>query len=263
MPSVRFSFDEEVALLVVDAGRAERRDGLQAVDGDHVAVLVLLLLDEVLLAGVVVALGDLLVHPLQRLLLPLLRAGRAVERLGRPQRVVGELDGRRALGAEPAQRVRRVRVALDVDDLAVLGVDQLTAADRAVRTDAGEGLRLLDLQRRGRRLDGRQVEAGADRHAGGGGAAELQEVTAGQAHGEPSLSRSAAMAVRRRSPLGAGQLFPDAADDDDPLRAGPPSSSILHDVTGVQRGEVRAGPLVADDERLLRRTGPCRRRRRS
>src|SRR5207237_10483946 len=104
---------EEVALLVVDAGRAERGDGLQAVDGDLLAVLVLLLLDEVFLAGVVVAPGDLLVHPLDRLLLPRLRAGRAIERAARPQRVVGELDRRGALGTTPSQHVRSVRVSLE------------------------------------------------------------------------------------------------------------------------------------------------------
>src|SRR4029453_13439197 len=82
---------EEVALLVVDASGAQRGDRFQAVDDVLLAVLVLFLLDEVLLARVVVALGDLVVHPLQRLLLPLVRAGRAVERLGRSQRGVGGL----------------------------------------------------------------------------------------------------------------------------------------------------------------------------
>src|SRR5581483_7918474 len=35
----------------------------------------------------------------------------------------------------PAARDRRVRVALDLDDLLILDVDLLAAADRAVRTD--------------------------------------------------------------------------------------------------------------------------------
>src|SRR5207244_2004265 len=107
-------------------------------DGALLAFLVLLLLDEVLLAGVVVALGDLVIHPLDRLLFPPVRAGRAVERLGRPQRIVRQLDGGGTLGAEPAQRVWGVRVALDVDDLVVLRLDELSAAARAVRAGARE-----------------------------------------------------------------------------------------------------------------------------
>src|SRR5438093_262133 len=98
------------------------------------------------LVRVVVAPGDLVVHPVELLLLPRVRPGRAVERLRGPQRVVGELDGRRALGTEPAQGVRSVGIALDVDDLAVLGVDQLATAHRAVRTHTTDGLRLFDFQ---------------------------------------------------------------------------------------------------------------------
>ena len=51
-----------------------------------------------------------------------------------------ELEDRRALGAERALVVRTARVAFDVDDLAVDGVDQRGAADRAVGTDARRGL---------------------------------------------------------------------------------------------------------------------------
>jgi hypothetical protein len=115
--------------------RAERRalKPAGAVDRHLLAVLVLLLLHEILLARVVVALGDLLVHPVERLLLPLVRAGRAVHGLGRPQRVVGELDGGRALRAEAAEGMRRVGMPLDVDDLVALRVHELDAADRAFR----------------------------------------------------------------------------------------------------------------------------------
>src|SRR5207249_9818130 len=90
---------------------------------------------------------------------PRVRAGRAVARLGRTQRVVGELDGRRALWTPPSQRVRGVGVALDVDDLAVLGVDQLATAHRAVGTHAAEDLRFLDFQRCSRGLDGGEIES--------------------------------------------------------------------------------------------------------
>ena len=51
-------------------------------------------------------------------------------------RIAGrQLQRRRALRAQPAAAVRRVRVALDLHDLAVLDVDVLRAADRAVRAD--------------------------------------------------------------------------------------------------------------------------------
>src|SRR5262249_46369362 len=156
------------------AGRAERGDGLEPVDGDVLAVLVLLGLDEVLLARVVVALGDLLVHPLEGLLLPLVGPGRAVERLDGAQGVVGELNGRRALRAQAAQRMGRVRIALDVEDLVALGIDELTAAHGAVRANAARDLGLLDLEGRGGRFDRGPVDTlGPDRYTGRGGAAEL------------------------------------------------------------------------------------------
>src|SRR5207302_3726242 len=98
---------QEVALLVVDAGRAQGRDRLQPVDDVLLAVLVLLCLDEILLARVVVPLRDLLVHPLDRLLFPRLGARRAIQRLRGTERIVRELDRRRALRTETSQRARR------------------------------------------------------------------------------------------------------------------------------------------------------------
>src|SRR5262249_3370945 len=156
------------------------------VDRDVLAVLVLLRLDEVLLARVVIALGDLLVHPLERLLLPLVGPRRAVERLDGAPGVVGELDGRRTLRAQAAQRMGRVRVALDVENLVALGIDELAAAYCAVRTDATRGLGLLDLERRGGRLDRRPVDAlGAGGHSRRRSATELQEVTSRETHASP------------------------------------------------------------------------------
>src|SRR5258707_2780371 len=120
---------------------------------------------------------SLVVHPVERLLLPLVRAGRPVHGLGRPQRVVGELDGGRALRAEPAQGVRGVGMPLDVDDLVALGVDELDAPDRAVRADAGVHGRFLDLERGGRRLYRLEVEGGgADRNPGSSGPRVLEEI---------------------------------------------------------------------------------------
>ena len=60
----------------------------------------------------------------------------AVERLALAARVVDELLARGSLGAQTAPRHRRVRVALDLDDAAVLDEDALAAADGAVRAHA-------------------------------------------------------------------------------------------------------------------------------
>src|SRR3989441_3001246 len=88
--------------------------------------------------------------------------------------------------SQSAQSVRRVRIAFDVDDLVVLGVDQLAAPDRAVRAHATKGLGFLDLQGRGCGLDRREIDSPArDRDAGGGRAPELEKITPRQTHGDP------------------------------------------------------------------------------
>ena len=51
-----------------------------------------------------------------------------------------ELERRRAFRAEAAVRYRRPRVAFDIDDLLVLYVDQLAAADGAVGTNGRDDL---------------------------------------------------------------------------------------------------------------------------
>src|SRR6185503_12775326 len=127
-----------------------------------------------------------LVHPLERLLLPAVRAGGPVERLDRAEGIVRELDGRRALGAEPAEGVGRVGITLDVDDLVALGIDELTTAHRTVRADAPRDLRLLELERGGRGFDRRQVDsAPSHRHSGCRRAAELEKVPSREVHGDP------------------------------------------------------------------------------
>jgi hypothetical protein len=73
--------------------------------------------------------------------------------------------------------VRGVGVALDVDDLVILGVHELTTADRAVGTHAGKGLRLLDLQRGRGCFHGGEVEAARRDDPRRGGAAGFEEVT--------------------------------------------------------------------------------------
>ena len=64
--------------------------------------------------------------------------------LRRTIRIDVQLEDRRALGAEGSLVVRAARIALDVDDLAVDGVDEGAAADRAIRTNARRDLGVLD-----------------------------------------------------------------------------------------------------------------------
>src|SRR4029450_9812019 len=90
------------------------------------------------------------------------------------------LYGRGALGAETAQRVRGVRVTLDVDDRVALGVDELDTSHGAVRPDAGVHLRFLDPERRGGSGHRLQIEAGADRDGGAGAGRGLEGVAAGK-----------------------------------------------------------------------------------
>ena len=72
--------------------------------------------------------------------LPVVGVGSPVEDLRDAMRVDGELEGVGPLGAERALVDRTVGIALDVDELAALGVDELAAADGAVGTDAlGDG----------------------------------------------------------------------------------------------------------------------------
>src|SRR5207237_9397265 len=62
------------------------------------------------------------------------------EAVGEAGRIDGEMEGVAPLGTESPLADRAARVALDVDDLARLGVDQLAAADGAVGADAlGDG----------------------------------------------------------------------------------------------------------------------------
>src|SRR4029077_14108761 len=60
----------------------------------------------------------------------------AVEHLDLTAGGVHQLLASRPLGAQPATRERGMCIALDLDDLLVLHVYPLTAADRAVRADA-------------------------------------------------------------------------------------------------------------------------------
>ena len=93
-------------------------------------------LDEIGVTGLLDQVGDAVQRPVQRLLLPVVTERRAILDSGQPVRVSDELERVGALGAQPAVADRAAPVALDVDDLFVLGVDELAAADRAVRANA-------------------------------------------------------------------------------------------------------------------------------
>ena len=121
-------------------------------------------LHEARVAGLLHPLGDLLHHPVERLLLPPIAACRPVHGLRPAPRVDRELVRGRALRAERALGVRRVGIALDVDDLAVLDVDKLGAAHRAVGADTGKDLRFLDPEVGGGGFDGGEVDAPGREH---------------------------------------------------------------------------------------------------
>jgi hypothetical protein len=55
-----------------------------------------------------------------------------------------ELEGRRTLRTETAAGDRRILVAFDVEDAAVLDEDLLAAPDRTVRTDRFVDFRAID-----------------------------------------------------------------------------------------------------------------------
>ena len=89
-----------------------------------------------LAAGVEHAVGDHLHRRVEVEVLPLRPVRTAVPDRRDPGRAGDQRLARAALGAQPAAVDRRVRVALDLDDLLVLHVDVLRAADGAVRADA-------------------------------------------------------------------------------------------------------------------------------
>src|SRR5262249_58074039 len=89
--------DQELGFCVAERRAAEARDGLGAV---HDAAIDRRL--EGLAPRLLHASGDAREGPVPRLLLPGLSAGRPVEHLLEPPRIVHDLDGRRALAAQGA-----------------------------------------------------------------------------------------------------------------------------------------------------------------
>src|SRR5262249_53984613 len=81
-------------------------------------------------------LGDLVHRPVERLGLPVIGVRSAVEDLRDAVWVHGELEGVRPLRAKGSLVDGTVGVALDIDEPAALCIDELAAADGAVRADA-------------------------------------------------------------------------------------------------------------------------------
>src|SRR5262249_42045788 len=78
--------------------------------------------------------------PVERPGLPVVGVGGTVQDLGDPVRIDGELKGVGAFGAKGTLVDGTVRVALDVDELPSLGINELAAADGAVGAEAfGDG----------------------------------------------------------------------------------------------------------------------------
>src|SRR5439155_3407711 len=122
---------DQVVLLVVEGRAAEHRDPHRP--GEPVALLVRVLPGRA--PGFDHPVGDHVHRLVEPELLPLRAIGAPVPNLRQPQGAGDETLRGGALGAEPAARDRAVGVALDLVDLAVADVDELPAADRAVRAD--------------------------------------------------------------------------------------------------------------------------------
>src|SRR5204863_797612 len=100
-------------------------------------------------------LGDALHRPVERAVLPAVAVRRAVLDGRDPGGAIQQPERRGALRAERAAVDRAGVVALDVDDPAIPGVDELRAADRAVGADADAGVEAADpgVERAGRPAD--------------------------------------------------------------------------------------------------------------
>ena len=104
-----------------------------------------------------------------------------------------ELKDRCALGAERPLVVWAARIALDVDDLAIDGMDQGAAAHRAIGADARRHLGIFDSELLGSRDSGSEIDAGADQasegRATGCANRQSEKITSGNFHGRTSNSR--------------------------------------------------------------------------
>ena len=110
--------------------------------------------------------------------------------LGWTVRIDVKLKDSRTLWAEGSLIVRATRIAFDVDDLAVDGVDESAAADGAVRTNARRDLRPLDPELLSSGNNRFEIDPGTDksRQCGTPGCAnrKSEKVTSGNFHGRTS-----------------------------------------------------------------------------
>src|ERR1700730_12740451 len=90
------------------------------------------------------ALGDLLHRPVERLNLPVVAVGRAVQHLRQTAGIHRILERGRPFGAERPMIDGAVGVALDIDYPAIFDVDVKTAPYRAVGADAMHNLRIAN-----------------------------------------------------------------------------------------------------------------------
>src|SRR5262249_12805821 len=143
---------DQVVLFIVERRAAEAADAERPRELDALALAVLGRVLPGLGARGDHPVGDHVHRVVERKLLPLGPVRPAVLDPVLPQRALDIPPRRRAFGAEPSARDRAVRIALDVADLALLHVDQLAAADGAIRADRRHDA--LGALRRGRELIG-------------------------------------------------------------------------------------------------------------
>src|SRR5579862_7554819 len=86
-------------------------------------------------AGLLHALGNHVHGALERDALPCLAVRAPVKNVVHAMRAGDELKCRSAFWTQAAVRDGRTRIALNVDDLLVLDIDELAAADAAIRAD--------------------------------------------------------------------------------------------------------------------------------
>ena len=137
--------DELVALLIVDLGAADEGDGVRAVRA-HLATVDVLGSAPVLIACLLEGMSCLVDGLIPGDLLPVVAARCTVQRLRRTLFGVWYLAVAEALGAEGAAVDRTVRVAFEVDELAVLHRADDTAAAGTEVADRGKFFRTLEFE---------------------------------------------------------------------------------------------------------------------
>src|SRR5262245_6806889 len=122
---------DEIVFLVVEGSAAQVRDGLEVIEFHSVGGR----FDEIAVASVLHQVCEAVHGPIERTLLPMVAVRRAVHDSAYPMRIRDQLESICALGAERALVNWAIRVALDIDYLAALGVHVLAASDGTVRAN--------------------------------------------------------------------------------------------------------------------------------